>query len=246
MTADVSVWPAWRWFVTGLGGNVVVLVLGMLASRALLGPQSESFVVVALPSTLIGLGWLVVIFKGRIGAGCGFRVQLLLALGLIGFSVLMLTLVAESTIEQSQSLLLESTGLQQQLPTFLAAGGEERTGEIYLRGKVAVVDLDREDFHSLQFRLPEQLLPEHVDEVGTVVKISKTREVVGRYEGGGDAVRFHLHLVVIDLKHNSILATPSFAGSDPPDSTESSNGDSGNVPTDKVLRYLEGLKHKRG
>jgi hypothetical protein len=97
----------------------------------------------------------------------------------------------------------------------------------------------------LHLKIPKNLRAITPDEVGTVLIVEYTENVVGRYQGGGKALVQVCSVDVIDVNARSKLATRVFRGTDPPSAKPLSRSDaSGSSPDHDILKFIKKLPRR--
>ncbi len=234
------------WFVKGLMVNLVLVGIGAGMAWSTTGIGDDPTPKAGIFAALIGIAWLVCVFKGGVGRGCGVRAQILLCVLLAGGSFGLVFMVGELKKEAARESLLVDRGLRAQLETYLHAGGELSDEDPYRRGKMVLVDPEGRDFDGLIFELPESLLPQSAAEVQTVVHIIRHAEIIGHYDDGTPGYQWHFIVQVHNLADGITFFERSFSGSEPPSYTESNASKIyGSVPTEKVLSFLAQMPEKR-
>jgi hypothetical protein len=80
--------------------------------------------------------------------------------------------------------------------------------------------------------------------VKTVVQMRYTQQEVGRYLGGGRALKVTVNVTVIDRASRVVLGTRTFTGADPPTVTVGNSSDDvrGAVAYGDIISYLKQLR----
>jgi len=107
----------------------------------------------------------------------------------------------------------------------------------YLQGKVFVVE--EHDVSPVEYRLPDELVANNPDEVGTIVQVSYTRKEVGKWSNGTPGYQWTGHVKIIDRSSGeTIVEDKSFDGD--PQGTVGG----GDKPESAISNYLVGLERR--
>lgn len=115
---------------------------------------------------------------------------------------------------------------------------------IYRRGKVIVVNPREKTVDDIYFDLPEKVRATSPNEVGTIILLEWTEDVVGHYAWGGQGYVHTAKVLVIDKAMPALMINRIFRGSDPP-SKKIGRGDAyGSKPTGEIISFIMGLPEK--
>jgi hypothetical protein len=111
-------------------------------------------------------------------------------------------------------------------------------------GKAVMVDANQRKLDYFQESLPDDLRAATPAEVATVVQLRYTDQEVGRYVGGGRALKVTLNVTVVDRASHVVLGTASFTGADPPQFTSAHAGEDvrGTLPVADIIGFLKQLR----
>ena len=119
--------------------------------------------------------------------------------------------------------------------------GPLATGPQVMKIKLVIVDTATGKIDHVWDLMPPDNLATNPSEVGTVVQLSWSEDLVGHYDSGGSAYTSSVDVTVIDAATSSVIATASFTNQ-PPMHVVGDLGDSvGEKPEDQVVKYLWGL-----
>jgi hypothetical protein len=111
------------------------------------------------------------------------------------------------------------------------------------KGKMITVKLQGPEIDWLYYDLPKSIRANSPEEVQTVVLLDWKEQVIGQYEGGGNAIQYACGVTVYDKDTKTPIAYRDFTGGPPPQTTSTSNGsnDYGSKPTAEIASFLQGL-----
>jgi hypothetical protein len=112
-----------------------------------------------------------------------------------------------------------------------------------VKGKMITVKLQGPEIDWLFYDLPKSLRASSPEDVRTVVLLDWKENVIGQYDGGGNAIQYACGVTVYDKDTKTPLAYRDFTGGPPPQTTSTSNGsnDYGTKPTAEIVQFLQGL-----
>jgi hypothetical protein len=118
------------------------------------------------------------------------------------------------------------------------------TGATPSLGKAVMVNADKRELDYLQESLPPEIRAATPAEVQTVVQLRYTDQEVGKYTGGGKAIKVTVAVTAVDKASNVVLGTKSFTSADPPLIVTGSGNDDvrGTLPIADIKAYLLGLR----
>jgi hypothetical protein len=119
--------------------------------------------------------------------------------------------------------------------------GPPATGPQVMKVKLVIVDTATGKIDHVWDLMPPDNLATNPSEVGTVVQLSWSQNLVGHYDGGGSAYTSNVGVTVIDAATSNVITAASFINQ-PPMHVVGDMGDSvGEKPEDQVVKYLWGL-----
>ena len=111
-----------------------------------------------------------------------------------------------------------------------------------VRGKLVVIDKATGQLDPVWGKIPDNMRAANPADVGTVVWLSWSESLVGRYKGGQPAYRSDVKVTVIDRASSTVLDTKTFSNEPPGTITAGGGGGaSGKRPEDEVVNYLRTL-----
>lgn len=111
----------------------------------------------------------------------------------------------------------------------------------YITGKVLAID-PAGSMSPLHLKMPKGLRATRPEEVGTILIVEYTEEVVGHYQGGGKALVNVCTVDVVDVNARRKLTSRVFRGTAPPSVKPWSGSDaSGSSPNRDVLKFIKTL-----
>lgn len=120
--------------------------------------------------------------------------------------------------------------------------GSRVTEPQVMKVKLVVVDVATGKMdHVYDLMAPDNLATKP-SEVGTVVQLQWSKNLIGHYDGGGSAYTSNVDVTVIDAATSNVIATASFSNQPPMQFVGAAVSDSiGEKPEDQVVKYLWSL-----
>jgi hypothetical protein len=196
-------------------------------------------------TAILAIGVLIVVWAVRSRPGCLGWFFLLGFVLMVGGGIFGL-IEPELLTSKEESAALER--LEKRTEEFVKASGTPTEGTPSLTGRVVTVNIgEREIDESVYIRLPKRLQARSPADVSTVVLIKYTKEVVGQYQGGDDAIQEFAELTIVDLRSGKQYKGETIAGPEPPQVKRgSSSGEGGPVERQAIVDYLVGLPSTAG
>ncbi|MCG3174658.1 MAG: hypothetical protein GMKNLPBB_02918 [Myxococcota bacterium] len=114
----------------------------------------------------------------------------------------------------------------------------------YVTQKILAIDPSG-NISPLHLKIPKGLRATKADEVGTVLIVEYTEDIVGHYQGGGKALVNVCTVNIVDVNARRKLATRVFRGTAPPSAKPWSGSDaSGSSPNRDVLKFIRKLPRR--
>jgi hypothetical protein len=165
---------------------------------------------------------------------------------LVAIVVPLIAFAAAMAIWQNQHRAWEQSAFGAAMDDYLApavnpAPGAPRPAV----GKGVMVDVNQRKLDYLQESLPDEMRAASPAEVTTVVQLRYAEQEVGKYTGGGKALKVTLTVTVVDRATHTVLDTRTFVGADPPQFARADVGEDvrGELPVKDIIDYLKQL-HK--
>lgn len=215
--------------VAGFVGGVVALGVALDWSARVLG--AFAILIVAL---------MIVIVWVRSRPGCLGWFFLVGFVAMAGGGIFGL-LEPEFLTDEKEAAALER--LETKTGRWVSASGTPTEGEPVITGGIVTVNADKDEIdEGVYIRLPARLQARSPREVATVVLIKYTKEVVGEYEDGDDALQEFANLTIVDLASGKQYKGETINGPEPPFvKSSSSSGEGGPVNRQNIADYLKRL-----
>ena len=158
-----------------------------------------------------------------------------LILSLVGFLIVIV-------IGPSAWGLIQRAPFEGHLSEFASIQPRSGGGPSGARGKLVVIDKATGQLDRVWGKIPDDMRAANPADVGTVVWLSWSESLVGRYKGGQPAYRSDVKVTVIDRATSAVLGTKTFSNEPPSTITAGgSGGASGKRPEAEVVKYLRAL-----
>lgn len=163
---------------------------------------------------------------------------------LAAVAVPVIAFIATMAVWQNRQRAWEQAAFGAEMDDYLAPAKTPEPGApVPKLGKSVMVDADERKLDYLHESLPGDLRAKTPADVQTVVQLRYTNEEVGRYTGGGRALKVTVGVTAVDKASHVILGTKSFTSADPPLVTGGSGSDDvrGTLPVADMIAFLKQL-----